>query len=207
VLQSVQEEAQIAKDLAARNPSLAEGTNLIASLDLAISAYYYNDATATVDAVTRAVERITETANFAAYHATQTVEATLNHATGTAYAISRATYQAWWATDMACWAAAGAACTATPPSPPSLTPEPSLTRSPSAPSTRALSGLARTAAPSPPVTPTPLAQPEPAASQPQDLVLTLAVGVISLVIVVYLVVRRYRRQDVDDEDVAVEDER
>jgi hypothetical protein len=42
-------------------------------------------------------------------------------------------------------------------------------------------------------TPTTAGQPQPAASQLPDLIFTLAVGLVSLVIVIYLLVRRYRQ--------------
>jgi positive regulator of sigma E activity len=49
-------------------------------------------------------------------------------------------------------------------------------------------------------------QPEKEAGQSQELVITLATGLISLVVVAYLVVRRYRRQDADEEDVEPEEQ-
>ena len=210
VLQFVRDEAQTAKELEVQNPSLADDTNLMPALEDALSAYYFNDATATVVEVTRAVERVTETASFAAYQATQTIEATLNHATGTVSAIERATYMAAWATDMACWAAAGAGCTATAPPSVTPTPKPSLTPQPSQPITPAPSGDAISklvlspSPPPPPGTPTLAAQPDSEASQRQGLVITLATGVISLIIVVYLVVRRYRRVDVEEDEAELE---
>jgi hypothetical protein len=183
VIQSVQEEYHIARELATRDPSLAEGTDLIERLEEAFYAYDYNDATATVLAATRAVEKLTETANWAAIQSTQTTEATLNHATGTAYALERATFAAGWATDMACWAAAGAGCTATLAPSATLTPKPSLTPQPTQPAAPLPSA---TLAPLP-ATPTPLEQPDQTASQRRDLAITLATGVIALVVIAYFV--------------------
>lgn len=180
MIQFVEAEYQIAKEMANKNPSLAEETNLLYALEDALNAYYYNDATATVDAATRAVERVTETANRAGFDATSTVLATLNHATGTAYAIERATYEAWWATDMACWASAGAECTATAPPTLTLIPKPTLTPQPTTPI------LSVTPQPSL-TTSTPLAQPGQTTSQRQDLTITLAVGVLALIVVGYFV--------------------
>jgi hypothetical protein len=180
VIRFVQDEYRIAKELAARNPSLAEETDLLYVLEDAFNAYYYNDATATVVAATRVVEKVTQTADRAAYNATQTVEATLNHATGTAYAIERATYEAWWATDMACWAAAGAACTATSPPTVTLTPKPTLTPQPTTPI------LSVTPQPSL-TTSTPLAQPGQTSNQRRDLAISLFTGVIALVVIGYFV--------------------
>jgi hypothetical protein len=202
VLQAAQKEAQIAQELAAKDPSLMEDTQLMDDWKEALFAYFYNDATATVVEATRAVVRVTETANFVALQATQTIEATLNHATGTAYAVFRETNVAAWETDMACWAAAGAGCTATAPPTWTQTPNPTLTPQPSATAT-----LAPSATPLPALlTPTLPVRPESEANQRQGLIITLATGVISLVIVAYLVVRRYRRQDEDEEDEEPEDE-
>jgi len=181
VIQSVQDEYQIAKELAAKNPSLMEESNLLYTLEDALYAYNYNDATATVDAATRAVERVTETANRAGIDATQTALATLNHATGTAYAIERATYEGWWATDMACWAAAGAGCTAT--APPTQTPQPSLTMQPTQSSTPVPSN----SPPPLPASPAPHAQPGQTSNQRRDLAISLFTGVIALVVIGYFV--------------------
>jgi tetratricopeptide (TPR) repeat protein len=180
VIRFVEDEYQIAKELANKNPSLAEESNLLVALEDALYAYDYNEATATVIAATRAVERVTETADRAAYDATQTVEATLNHATGTAYAIERATYEAWWATDMACWAAAGAACTATAPPTVTLTPKPTLTPQPTTPI------LSVTPQPSL-TTSNPLVQPGQTFDQRRDLAISLFAGVIALVVIGYFV--------------------
>jgi hypothetical protein len=157
-------------------------------LEDALDAYYYNDATATLVAATRLIEKVTQTADQAANHATQTVEATLNHATGTAYALERATYAAWWATDMACWAAAGAGCTAT--ATPMLTPIPTLTPRPTQSPTPLPS-----ATPQPsPLTPTPLARSAPTASQRQNLAITLAAGAMAVIVIVFFVWKGPRRR-------------
>jgi hypothetical protein len=173
VIQFAQDEYQIAKELDAKNPSLAveDGISgeMIYLLEDAINAYYYNDATATVDAATRAVER-------AAYDATRTAEATLNYATITVWAIDRATSMALFETDMACWAAAGAGCTATPSPTATLTPNPTLAATPVLPTIP------------PPVTPTPIAEMK---GQSQDII--VAAGVLGLVVVIYLASKRLRK--------------
>jgi hypothetical protein len=95
-----------------------------------------------------------------------------NSATATAFAVS-------WS----CWAAAGEECTAT--APPTTT----FTPSPTSPST-----LTPSATPQPPLlTPTLLAQPGQEAGQGQNLAIFLAAGVISLVMVGYLVLKRSRK--------------
>ena len=118
VIRSVQKELEIAKELEVKNPSLANEANLSSwDLEEALSGYFYNDATATVNAAT-----------WEAYQTTQTAEATRDYATRTLWAITKASAQAWYATDMNCWATAGAACTASPTV--TLTPKPTLTATP-----------------------------------------------------------------------------
>jgi hypothetical protein len=118
VIQSVQEELRIAKELEARNPSLV---NVFSSSDLEeiLGTFLYNDATATVDAATRV-----------SVFTTMTALATQEYATRTVWAVMKAT-------SLACWATSGKACftpspisTLTPEPSPSLTPVPSALPTP-----------------------------------------------------------------------------
>jgi hypothetical protein len=123
ILRSVQKELETAKELEAKNPSLANEMNL-SSLDLEdmLSSFNYNDATASVNAVTQE-----------AYRTTQTFEATRDYATHTLWAAAKATSRAGYATEMNCWATAGAACTVSPSA--TITPKPTRTATPSPPRT------------------------------------------------------------------------
>jgi hypothetical protein len=109
VIQAVQEELRIAKELEARNPSLV---NVYSSPDLeeVLNYFLYNDATATIDAATRA-----------SVFTTMTAQATQEYATRTVWAIMKAT-------NLACWATAGKTCLTV--SPTTLTPEPSPSTTP-----------------------------------------------------------------------------
>jgi hypothetical protein len=123
VLRSVQKELETAKELEAKTPSLSNEMNL-SSLDLEdmLSSFNYNDATASVNAVTQE-----------AYRITQTFEATRDYATRTLWAAAKATSRAGYATEMNCWATAGAACTVSPTA--TVTPRPTLTATPGPPTT------------------------------------------------------------------------
>ena len=183
VIQYVQEELQIAKDLESKNPSLINKAGL-SSLDLenTLGDYYYNDATATMDAAPRAV-----------YQATQTVEATLNYATREAWAHEKAASLAKRATELACWAIAEAPCTPTVLPSPTLTPKPKLTEM-----------LIPSATPQPPstISPTTLLTISPTASpttvetrgNEQSLFIVMGIVVIGLGVVGYLVLKRSRKR-------------
>jgi hypothetical protein len=182
VLRSVQEELKIAQELEARDPSLAKGAPVTSQgLENALNAYFYNDATATVNA-----------AAMAAYNATRTAEATLNYATITVWAIAKATSLAWMATDMACWATAGTGCTAT--ASPTVTLAPTLTMTvTSALSTMPIPLATQTPSATPQPPPTPLPTTEGTAGNGQRIIIFLAAGVIVLVIMTILTLKRLRR--------------
>lgn len=181
VIQYIQNEHKIAKELADKNPSLAIEGVMMYMLEDALYAYFSNDATATVDAATQAADR-------AIWNATQTAEATRNYATITVWAIDKSTSMARRATEMACWTTAGADCTAT--APPTVTPalKPTLTTSPTRTST---STPVSTPHPTR-STPIPLAQQGQGASQGQYLAVIVAAGVIGMAFIVYLVMSRMR---------------
>ena len=166
VIRSVQKELEIAKELEAKNPSLAKEAGLSSgNLEDMLSVLNYNDATATVNAVTRI-----------AYQTTQTAEATRDYATRTLWAITKASAQAWYATDMNCWATAGAACTASPTV--TLTPKPT-----------------RTATPIPSATHPPSTSPTTASSTnngPSTVI--MLTGGIGLIIVGYVVLKRLQKK-------------
>ena len=163
VLQSVQEELQVAKKLEAQNPSLAnEGGVSSAFLEDVLSIYFYNDATATVDAVTRAV-----------YNATQSAEATRDHATRTLWAMEKATA-------MACWATTGVEC---------LTASPTATFTPQPTTTSALVSSA-TSQPPPTILPTPAEM----TGNRQSRVILVAATVLGLIVLGTLALRRLRKR-------------
>lgn len=172
VIQFAQDEYLLAKDLAAKNPGLAQTDGntgaLLHLLESAFSAYYYNDATATMEAATRVIE-----------NATMTARATVDHATTTAAAIAKATH-------LACWATAGPACL-TPAFPTNTpTPHPALTYSPT-PTTTPIPS----ATPQP--VPTTLSLPGQSAVRRQNLVTFVAAGIATLVVVGYLALSRSRK--------------
>jgi len=180
VIQFVQGELQIARELEASNPSLTNKAGISSdNLENALRDYFYNDATATVDAVNRAV-----------YDATQTAEATINYATRAAWAVEKAAGLASRATEMACWAIAEADCTATAPPTTTLTSKPTLT-----------------ATPFPSATPQPLPTTLPTSSPTtsmltaetrgdgRGLVIIVIAIVISLVVVGYLALIRSRNRE------------
>jgi hypothetical protein len=181
VIQLVQEEYQTAKELDAGNPALMKAagasSGLLASLEKAFFAYYYNDATATVEAATQAV-----------HHATYTAEATLRSAAFTAKAIR-----------MACWATAGAECTATASPTATHTPNPTFTATPIPESTLTLTHSPKptlTSTPVQPVTPqpsriTPTTTTE-AKGQVQSGVIILVASAVGLVVAGYLVYQKLR---------------
>lgn len=113
VLTLVEDEYRLAKELSARHPELAQDW-MMNFLEDVLSGYYYNDATATQVALTKAVEDLTRTAI-----------ATRDYATTTALYIQRATGAVGKATNLACWAATGKQCTAT--LSPTVTDTPTLT--------------------------------------------------------------------------------
>lgn len=133
VIQYAQRELATAQELDRRDPALMKGAMMsIDDLQMTLSDYFINEATATVNA-----------AALADYLTTETARATVEHATRTAQAIEDAARFALWATSMNCWATAGADCTMTPSptitatqtpkpalpttSPPVVTPQPTLT--------------------------------------------------------------------------------
>ncbi len=84
VIQYVQGELEIAKALEIRNPSLADEAGFSSSnLEEALSAYYYNDATATADAAT-----------LQGMFSTMTAQVTQNYATLTLWANAEGTFWA-----------------------------------------------------------------------------------------------------------------
>jgi hypothetical protein len=173
VIQFVQDEYQIAKELNARDPALMKETDflrgLLGSLEEALYSYFYNDATATMDAATQAV-----------YHATYTAEATIKYATTTAKAIR-----------MACWATAGVECTATPSPTATLTPKPILAASPTKELTLTMT-LLPSATPQPSPT-TPPTTTETTGNGPSPVIFVAAV-VIGLIVVGFLAWKRLRKR-------------
>jgi len=179
VMQYVQGKLEIARELEQKHPDLVKDAQFTSmNLENALNTYFYNDATATVDAVTSAAMK-------AVFDLTQTARVTRDYATLTVLANVRATNHAWRATDNACLVTAGAECTAT--AVPTETPLPRPT-------------LAATQTPKP--THTSLAIPSATPQSPppavekegngQSLVIYVAIGVIALVAVGYLVVKRLR---------------
>ncbi len=185
IIQLVQDEYQAAKDLAAKNPSLQVEEALMYMLEDALYAYFSNDATATVDAATQAAE-------MGIWNAEQTAKATRDYATRTIWAMDKATAMALKATAMACWATAGAECTATVsptatlPSMPTHTPSPTVTPKP----TLTLTVVPSVTPQPPPSTPTSLATPEGAAGEGQNLGVIIAAGIIILFVVGFLALKR-----------------
>jgi len=172
VIQSVQKELQTAKELEAKNPDLIK-KGYLSSWDLedALNSYFYNDATATVEAATQAV-----------YNATYTAQATIEYATRTAGAIMKATA-------IVCWATAGPECLNTASPTATLTPEPTLTATPTQKPT-----FTATTTPSPSTTPQPTLTTPPTTVETtgsgQSLVIIVTACVIVLVLVGYLVIKR-----------------
>jgi cell division septation protein DedD len=187
VIQFVQDELKIAIELEVKNPDRAIEAGITSRrLEDVLSVYFYNDATATVDAATRAV-----------FNATATVRATLDYATTTAVAKAKATY-------IVCWATAGGQCLTTSPtatlSPrPTLpaTPIPSTTPQPS-PATPTKE-LTLTATPVPSTTPQPVPTTTPTNAEStgsgQSPVIIVAAGVLGLVVVGYLASKRWRKSE------------
>ena len=160
VIQYVQDEYQIAKELDARDPSLLQEAGVsgwsLGSLEEAFYRYFYNDATATMEAATQAV-----------YNATYTAQATMEYATRTAAWSAKATF-------MACYATAGAdwkRCNVTPSPTVTLTPVPTLTSTPT-------------------FSATPQSVPTTSLGQGQKIALIVAAGIIVLVVVGYLAIKR-----------------
>jgi hypothetical protein len=187
VIQFVQDELKIAIELEAKNPSLVNEAGMTSRhLEDVLSYYFYNDATATVDAATRAV-----------FNATETVRATLAYATTTAVAKAKATY-------IVCWATAGVKClTASPPA--TLTSQPTLpvtpipTTTPPPPPATPTKKLALTATPIPSTTPQPVPTTTPTNAEStgsgQSPVIIVAAGVLGLVVVGYLASKRWRKSE------------
>jgi hypothetical protein len=187
VIQYVQDELQIARELEAKYPDWANEAGISSrELEDALSGYFYNDATATVDAATRAV-----------FNATETARATIDYATSTAGAIARAT-------NIACWTTTGALCTVTASPTATLThaltltatPIPSTTPQPS-PTTTHQPSLTTTHQPSLTTTHQPSLTTTPTTAETtgngQSPVIIVAASVIGLVIVGYLVLKRLRQ--------------
>lgn len=171
-LQTFHQEYQLANDLAAQNPSLAQKSDLLHDLEVALERYNTNPATVTLEAATRIVQG-----------ATETVLATLVYETRLAGEHAKATH-------LACWVASGALCTATWTSTATrvatltLTPAPTQRLPSAAPATRLL----------PAVTPAAPLQAQPAPAPSAWLVTGLALGVLTLAGAVWLILRRYRRR-------------
>ena len=173
VIQYVRAQYQLARELEEKDPSLIKRAIVTSwDLDNALRVYFYNDATATMDAATQAV-----------YNSTRTAEATINYATITLWAIQKATAVAWMATDMTCWATAGAGCTATIPPTATLTPQPSHTFTP-----------VPSATPQSPPTALPTDSPvvAVASDSSQSLLIVAAAGLVGLVVAGYWLLKRTR---------------
>ena len=153
VIQYVEDELEIARTLETRNPSLAGEAGLSTSnLEEALSAYYYNDATATVDAATQQV-----------WISSLTAQATQNYATLTLWANAEGTF---WA----CRETPGAECNIN--AILTTTPAPEITQ------TR---------------TPLPTQAAEESVTSGQNTAILIAIGMIGLVVLGYLVVKRVRK--------------
>lgn len=169
VLQYVQNELQVARDLEARDPSLTEGAIITSEgLANALNYYLYNSAT-----------EIAYLGTVAAYKVTETVRATLEYATRTVWAIDHATYLAVWATNMNCWATAGADCTATPI--PTLTPTQTLMPKPT-----------RTPTLLPSRVPTPTVITAKTAGNETNQIIITAAGVLALLLAGFAASKRLR---------------
>lgn len=172
LIQSVQDEYQIASELEAKNPTLANETGishwLLTWLEEALDTYFYNDATATVDAATRAV-----------WEATETYRATLDYATSTLEAITKATFMACWATASDNWEE----CYITPSPTKTLAPKPTHTPLPTFSPT---SYSTLTSEPEPKILLSPMVN----TGNGKQSIIVVAAGITSLVIISYLVFSR-----------------
>ncbi len=159
IIQNVQDELEIAKILEIRDPSLADEAGFSSpNLEEALTAYYYNDATATADAAT-----------LQGMLATMTAQATQNFATLTLWANAEGTF---WA----CKETPGAECDIN--AFLTITPAPEKTN---------------TRMPSPSQTPLPIQSAEESATSGQNTAILVAIGMMGLVVLGYLVVKRVRR--------------
>jgi hypothetical protein len=165
VIQSVQNEYQIAIELESKNPTQENESSisrwLLPWLKDALSSYFYNSATATMDAATQAV-----------YNRTSTARATLDYATTTAWVIVKATF-------MACRATMGPDLQVC-----SITASPTTTLTPTPPPT---STTLRSPTLSPPLTTT-----ETSDHSLTQIIIAAGV-VIAIIIVGFLAVKRTRR--------------
>ena len=185
VIQFVQDELKIAIELEARNPDLTNETGINSQhLEDVLSVYFYNDATATVDAATRAV-----------YNATETVRATLDYATTTAVAEAKATSIVRWATARVKSLTPFPTATLTPQ--PTLPAMPTPSTTPPPPPATPTRKLALTATPIPSTTsqPAPTIPPTKAGStgSGQSPAIIVAAGVLGLALVGYLASKRWRK--------------
>lgn len=152
VINNVQQELQTARILETKNPSLEQGSPLTSwDLENALSAYYYNDATATADRAT-----------LNAIFAKDTEQATIEYLTRTVWAAAKQTGRA-------CMATPGADCTGRASPTPTVTPEPTLTAKPS---------VSLTSKPSPTVTP---AVPVATGSSPGIIILAITGVILLIV--------------------------